>query len=60
MTPHQHLRALTEELVEATNVANNTLKGKRLLKFLAQKIDDLLHLAPPINEQRVENKERLA
>jgi hypothetical protein len=60
MTPHQHLRALTEELVEATNVANNTPKGKRLLKFLAQKIDDLLHPAPPIDEQRVENKERLA
>jgi hypothetical protein len=42
MTPHQHLRALTEELVGATDVANNTPKGKQLLKFLAQKIDDLL------------------
>jgi hypothetical protein len=50
MTPHQHLRALTEELAEATTVASNTPKGKRLLKFLIQKIEDLLHPAPPIKE----------
>ncbi len=57
---HQHLRALTEELAEATAVASNTPKGKRLLKFLVQIIEDLLHPAPPIEEQRVGNKERLA
>jgi hypothetical protein len=60
MTLHQHLRVLTEELAEATTVASNTPKGKRLLKFLVQKIEDLLHPAPPIEEQRVENEERLA
>jgi hypothetical protein len=60
MNPHKHLNALTEELVEATNVASNTPKGKRLLKMIAQKIDDLLHPTPPIDEQRVANDERLA
>ncbi len=60
MIPHQHLRALTEELAEATTVASNTPKGNQLLKFLVQKIEDLLHPAPPIKKKRVENKERLA
>ncbi len=60
MNPHKHLKALTEELVEATNVASNTPKGKQLLKMIAQKIDDLLHPTPPIDEQRVANDERLA
>ena len=60
MTPHHHLRVLMEELAEATPVASNTPKGKRLLKFLVQKIEDLLHPAPPIKEQRVEKKDGLA
>ncbi len=60
MNPHKHLKALTEELVEATDVASNTPKGKRLLKMIAQKIDDLLHPTPPIDEQRVANNEQLA
>jgi hypothetical protein len=60
MNTHKYLKALTEELVEATNVATNTPKGKQLLKMIAQKNDDLLHLAPPIDEQRVENNEQLA
>jgi hypothetical protein len=38
MNPHKHLQALTEELVEATNVASDTPKGKRLLKMIAQKM----------------------
>ncbi len=38
MTPHQHLRALMEELAEATAVASNTPKGKHLLKFLIKKM----------------------
>ncbi len=60
MNLHKHLKALMEELVEATNVANNTPKGKQILKMIAQKNDDLLHPAPPIDEQRVENNEQLA
>jgi hypothetical protein len=60
MNPHKHLKALTEELVEATNVASNTPKGKQLLKMIAQKVDDLLHPTQPIDEQRVVNNKRLA
>ncbi len=46
--------------MEATDVASNTPKGKRLLKMIAQKIDDLLQPTPPIDEQRLANNERLA
>jgi hypothetical protein len=49
-----------DELVEATKLASNTPKGKWLLKYLAMKTDDLMHPIPPINEQRVENTDRLA
>jgi hypothetical protein len=60
LAPHQHLRALTDELAKATELASNTPKGKRLLKYLAQKIDDLMHPISPINEQRVASADRLA
>ncbi len=60
MLPHQHLGALTDELAEATDLARNTPKGKQLLKYLTQKIDDLLHPTTPSKEQRVANKTRLA
>jgi hypothetical protein len=60
MTPHQHLRMLMDELAETTTVTSNTPKGKRLLKFLVQIIEDLLQPAPPIEEQMVENKKQLA
>jgi hypothetical protein len=40
--------------------ASTTPKGKRLLRYLTQKIDDLLHPAPPCNEQRVTNEETTA
>jgi hypothetical protein len=56
MTPHQHLRVLMDELAEATMVASNTPKVKRLLKFLVQNIEDLLNPAPPIKEQRWQTK----
>jgi hypothetical protein len=46
-------------LAEATKLASNTPKGKRLLKHLAQKIDDLMHPISPIDEQRVANADRL-
>jgi hypothetical protein len=60
LMPHQHLRALTDELAKATKLASNTSKGKPLLKYLTQKIDDLIHPISPNKEQRVANKERLA
>jgi hypothetical protein len=39
--------ALMDELAKATKLANNTPKGKRLLKYLAQKIDDIMHPTSP-------------
>ncbi len=53
MTPHQHLRASTDELTEHTAQANNTPKGQRLLKLLSTRIDGLLHPPAPTSEQRV-------
>jgi hypothetical protein len=57
---HQHLRALPDELAKATKLASNTPKGKRLLKYLVQKIDVLLHPTFPNKEERVANAARLA
>ncbi len=53
LTPHQHLRALTDELSADTERANQTPKGRRLLTLLSQRIDTLLQ--PPSMEapQRV-------
>jgi hypothetical protein len=39
-----------DELAEAIKLASNTPKGKQLLKYLTQKIDDLMHPISPINE----------
>jgi hypothetical protein len=49
-----------DELAKATKLASNTPKGKRLLKYLIQKIDDLMHPISPNEEQRVANTDRLA
>ncbi len=51
LTPHQHLRALTEELTDNTELASGTPKGWHLLGLLATRIDGLLTL-PPIREQQ--------
>ncbi len=42
LTPHQHLRALTDELTRHTAEANTTPKGRHLLKLLSTRIHDLL------------------
>jgi hypothetical protein len=60
MTPHQHLHTLTDKMADKTPQASTTPKGKRLLRHLAQKIKDLLHPAPPCEEQRVTNKDMTA
>jgi hypothetical protein len=60
MTPYQHLRALTDKLADKTPQASTTPKGKWLLQYIAQKIKDLLHPAPPCKEQRVTNKDMTA
>jgi hypothetical protein len=53
MTPHQHFRALTDELMADTNRASNTPKGRRILSLLKDLITTLL--LPPLTdkEQRV-------
>jgi hypothetical protein len=53
MTPHQHFRALTDELTEHTAQANSTHKGRRLLKLLGTRIETLFHPPPILEEQRV-------
>ncbi len=53
MTPHQRLRALTDELTNHTAQAIGTPKGRCLLKHLAIRINKLLHLPPISDKQRV-------
>jgi hypothetical protein len=42
-----------DELTENTNLANKTPKGRRLLRLLSNRFDQLLDLPPPSVEQRV-------
>ena len=60
MTPHQHFRALTDELTECAHPAGATTKGRRLLNLLRQRIDTILHPPLPIDEQRVDDERREA
>jgi hypothetical protein len=55
MLPHQHLRALTDELTDLAPPTNATLKGKRLLQLLQTWTQALLNLPPILLEQRVDN-----
>jgi hypothetical protein len=59
MTPHQHLKVLTDELADATTIASCTIEGKQLLTSPDQKIKDLLNLLPAHEEQRVANEMQL-
>jgi len=47
LTPHQHLRALTDELASEGNKAGTTTKGRRLLTLLQSHIGDIL-TPPPV------------
>ncbi len=53
LTPHQHLRALTNELTDKTELASATPKGRRLLRLLATQINGLLTPPPTREQQRV-------
>jgi hypothetical protein len=55
MTPHQHLRAFTDELTDLVPPANETLKGKWVLQLLQTCIQVLLEPPPILLEQRVDN-----
>ena len=47
LTPHQHLRKLTDELAAEGSKAGRTTKGRRLLKLLQLHIGDIL-IPPPV------------
>jgi hypothetical protein len=51
--PHQHFRALTNELTEHTAQANSTPKGRSLPKLMSTRIKSLLHPPHILGEQRV-------
>jgi hypothetical protein len=53
LTQHQHFRALTDELTENADTAGVTLKGRRLLKLLGNRIASILDPPPILDEQRV-------
>ncbi len=55
LTPHQHFRALTDELTEATAIASATQKGLRLIKLLQENIKKILNPTDALEEQRVSN-----
>ncbi len=54
LSPHQHLRALTDELTEGATETNNNTKGKQHLRMLRNRITAILSPPPSQEEQRVE------
>jgi hypothetical protein len=58
LTPHQHFRALTDELTNNTKLANGTPKGRRLLRLFATRIESLLTPPPTEVQQRVAEREQ--
>jgi hypothetical protein len=59
MTPHQHFRALTDELALEGTTAGQTPKGRRLLTLLQSHINNILNPpVPPPEEQRVTMEEQ--
>jgi hypothetical protein len=57
LTPHQHFRALTEELAGATAIASATQKGRHLIKLLQENIKKILNPTSALEEQRVRDNE---
>jgi hypothetical protein len=55
MTPHQHLRAITNELTNGVTKATHTPKGKCLLLLFWDRITTMLVPPPTLEEQRVAN-----
>jgi hypothetical protein len=56
MTPHQHFRALTDELSADADRACTTPRGRRALHFLQDRITALLQPLPTAKEQRVSDE----
>jgi hypothetical protein len=58
LTPNQHFCALTEELAEETAKANNTPRGRRLIKILQNKIKQIVEPPAILAEQEVTEQEQ--
>jgi hypothetical protein len=48
LTPHQHLRKLTDKLAAEGSIAGNTTKVRRLLKLLLTHITSIITPPPPL------------
>jgi hypothetical protein len=57
LTPHQHLRVLTNELANSTTNASATTKGCRLFKLLKLNIQQIINPGVHLDKQRVSNCE---
>jgi hypothetical protein len=57
LSPHQHLRALTDELAESTEIARATPYGQRLIKLLQANIKKILNPSMSLEDQRVRDGE---
>ncbi len=55
--PHQHFRALTEELADSTAIASATQKGRLLIKLLQENIKKILNPPSALEEQRVRDND---
>ena len=58
MSPHQHFRALVDELSDDTGRQSLTPKGRRILNLLRDRIIGLLAPPPTPEEQRVASEEQ--
>ncbi len=58
MTPHQHFRALIDEMMDDLERQSTTPKGRCILALLKDRIARLLAPPPTIDEQRVRTEEQ--
>jgi hypothetical protein len=58
MSPHQHFRALVDEMSDDVNRQSLTPKGRRILNLLRDRITILLAPPPTPDEQRVRSDEQ--
>jgi hypothetical protein len=58
LTPDQKVSALTEELAEETATANNTPRGRRIIKILQNKIKQIVEPPSILTEQEVTEQEQ--
>jgi hypothetical protein len=57
LSPHQHLRALTDKLAKSTEVARAKPKGRWLLKILQANIKKILNPQMALEDQKVKDGE---